>query len=89
MTKRIAEEIETGLSGHRTEPINISGFAEGNWILMDYDDFVIHIFTEEYRSYYDLERLWRDSRIIRFSPKLKKSGQSTDEEELFEVENLN
>lgn len=40
---------------------------------MDYDDFVVHVFTEEYRLYYDLERLWRDSKLV----KVKSGGAKT------------
>jgi hypothetical protein len=43
---------------------------------MDYDEFVIHIFTEEYRHYYDLERLWRDSKLIKFG--VKKPAKDND-----------
>jgi ribosome-associated protein len=86
-TRRIAEEIGQGLAKHKVKPLNISGLTEGNWILMDYDDFVVHIFTEEYRGYYDLERLWRDSKIIRFLPRRKKAEESQDEE-MFEVEDV-
>ena len=46
--------------------IHSDGTAEGNWILIDYDDFVIHIFTEEIRQFYDLERLWKDAGEIRW-----------------------
>lgn len=69
LTKRIEEEIELNLKKHGLYAISIEGASEGNWILMDYDEFVIHIFTEEYRLYYDLERLWRDSKLIRFGVK--------------------
>lgn len=65
LTKRIEEEIELKLKKQGIYAINIDGISEGNWILMDYDDFVVHIFTDEYRLYYDLERLWRDSKVIR------------------------
>ncbi len=44
-------------SGHRAS--HIEGYSEGEWILMDYLDFVVHIFTERAREFYDLERLWR------------------------------
>ena len=83
LTERIARDIETGMKKHGLHPIHIEGKGEGNWILMDYDDFVIHIFTEEYRLYYDLERLWRDSKIIRI-----KAGdrQRQDKETAIEVE---
>ena len=75
LTKRIEEEIELNLKKHGLYAISIDGVNEGNWILMDYDEFVIHIFTDEYRLYYDLERLWRDSKPVRFG--VKKPAEST------------
>ena len=78
LTKRIEEEIELNLKKHGLYAISIDGANEGNWILMDYDEFVIHIFTEEYRLYYDLERLWRDSKLIRFG--VKKPAENDDHE---------
>lgn len=67
LTKRIREEICTSLRKFGKYLINKSGVAEGNWVLLDYDDFVVHIFTDEYRLYYDLERLWRDSKVIKWN----------------------
>jgi ribosome-associated protein len=78
LTKRIEEEIELNLKKHGLYAISIDGASEGNWILMDYDEFVVHIFTEEYRLYYDLERLWRDSKAIRFG--VKKPAENDDRE---------
>ena len=40
------------------------GYASGNWVLMDYGDIIIHIFDKESRSYYDLERIWKDGEIV-------------------------
>lgn len=67
LTKRIQEEIYINLKKNKRFPINISGFSEGNWILVDYDDFVIHIFTNEFKEYYKLEKLWRDSKEIKWN----------------------
>ena len=64
LTRRIEEEIRIKLKEYNLYPIHISGSAKGNWILIDYDNFVIHVFTDEFRLYYDLERLWRDSKVI-------------------------
>lgn len=41
------------------------GYQNGNWILMDYGDFIIHIFDKENRFFYDLERIWRDGKEIK------------------------
>jgi len=78
LTKRIEEEIELSLKKHGLYAISIDGANEGNWILMDYDEFVIHIFTDEYRLYYDLERLWRDSKPVRFG--VKKPAENNEHE---------
>ncbi len=67
LTRRIEEEIRLNLKKNNRYPINVSGFSEGNWILIDYDDFVIHIFTEQLREYYQLEKLWRDSKEIKWT----------------------
>ena len=66
LTRRIEEEICIHLKNNNRYPINVSGLAEGYWILVDYDDFVIHIFTDEFREYYKLEKLWRDSKEIKW-----------------------
>lgn len=66
LTRRIEEEICFNLKKQKLYPIFVTGASEGNWILVDYDDFVIHIFTEEFRQFYDLERLWKDSEEIKW-----------------------
>ena len=67
LTRKIEEEIRIHLKSINRYPINASGLAEGNWILVDYDDFVIHIFTNQFREYYQLEKLWRDSKEIKWN----------------------
>lgn len=67
LTRRIQEEIYINLKKDKLYPTNVCGLSEGNWILADYDDFVIHIFTNELREYYKLERLWKDSREIKWN----------------------
>ncbi len=62
--KAIAEEIEETLSRHRVEPDHIEGAAEGRWILMDYGDTIVHVFLDEIRQVYNLERLWGDASRI-------------------------
>jgi len=64
LTLALEDEIGYRMSELGLKPFHKSGTSDGNWVLMDYDDFVIHIFTEEYRQYYDLERLWKDSKVI-------------------------
>ena len=56
----MADAVEEMLGKAGTEPKHIEGYGSANWILMDYGDIVIHIFDEENRLFYDLERIWRD-----------------------------
>jgi ribosome-associated protein len=54
----IAESIEEKMSEKGTRPLGEEGMREGRWVLMDYDDVVIHIFYDPVRRHYDLEGLW-------------------------------
>jgi len=57
----IADSIEEALLALKRRPSHIEGYSRGEWILMDYIDLVVHIFTAERREYYGLERLWGDA----------------------------
>lgn len=59
--RTIADEIEARLRQDGLKPLRTEGSPEGGWILLDYGDFIAHVFTEQMRSYYDLERLWKDA----------------------------
>ena len=59
--KAMAREIEETLSREKVEPDHIEGAAEGRWILMDYGETVVHLFLDEVRRFYNLERLWGDA----------------------------
>jgi ribosome-associated protein len=63
--KAIAEAIEEGFARNRIFPMGIEGLDFARWVLMDYGDVVIHIFNEEARAYYELERLWMDAPRIK------------------------
>lgn len=60
----IAQEIEDKLAEVGAKPIRREGRSEGRWVLLDYGDVVAHIFHEEDRMYYSLERLWKDCPAI-------------------------
>lgn len=60
----ISDEIELRLKRRGEYPHSIEGYENAEWVLMDYGDYVIHIFSERARLYYDLERLWRDARPV-------------------------
>ena len=51
-----------GIAGYG--PRQIEGYGVANWILMDYNDIIVHIFSDESRTFYDLERIWRDGKEV-------------------------
>lgn len=60
----MADNVNEMLGKAGVEPKQLEGYQNANWILMDYRDVVIHIFDEENRLFYDLERIWRDGEIV-------------------------
>jgi ribosome-associated protein len=60
----IADEIETQMKQRGEYPSSVEGYQNAEWVLLDYGDYLIHIFTEKARQYYDLERLWRDGKTV-------------------------
>jgi len=60
----IAGEIEDKLIQAGAKPLRREGRAEGRWVLLDFGDLVVHVFHEEDRMYYSLERLWKDCPVI-------------------------
>ena len=60
----ISDEVELRLKRAGTYPNNIEGYKQAEWILLDYVDFVVHIFSAAARNYYDLERLWRTAKKL-------------------------
>ena len=59
--RAIATAIQESLKKTGILPLGIEGEAAGQWILMDYDDVIIHIFLDTVRTFYDLERLWSEA----------------------------
>ena len=61
----IADEINEQLKKQLgRKPVRIEGYNAAEWVLLDYGDFVFHLFDKEARDFYDLERLWRDARKV-------------------------
>ena len=60
MTDNVEQEL--GKAGHPCK--QVEGYQSANWILMDYGDIIVHAFCKEDRLFYDLERIWRDGRIM-------------------------
>jgi ribosome-associated protein len=60
--RTIAEEVEARVAEEcGPKPLRVEGLDDARWVLLDYGDFVVHVFLEEVRRYYDLERLWSDA----------------------------
>ena len=60
--KAIAEEVEDRLKADGgIKPLRVEGMNDSHWVLLDYGDLVVHVFLDETRAYYDLERLWSDA----------------------------
>jgi ribosome-associated protein len=57
----LAEAVDKEIGSKRTKEGNTEGLGESHWVLLDYDDIIIHIFHYEDREYYDLEGLWHDA----------------------------
>lgn len=62
----IVDEIELKLRGLGAKPVRREGEREGRWVLLDYLDVVVHIQHSEERTFYALERLWKDCPVIEF-----------------------
>ncbi len=60
----ICDEIETQLKEVGERPVSVEGYDSAEWILMDYGDLLVHVFSASARSYYDLERLWRHAEKV-------------------------
>lgn len=63
----IADEISEELAKEKIYSKQLEGYEKANWVLMDYSDFIIHLFQPDTREFYNLERLWRDAKEEIFS----------------------
>lgn len=64
--RTLAEEVEAWLAELDRKPLRREGMSDATWVLLDFGDLVVHLFDEETRRYYDLERLWRDAPRMAF-----------------------
>ena len=65
--KALADEVEYKLDQAGISVSHIEGYRSNSWILLDYVDVIVHIFSDEAREFYDLERLWQDGKEIDIS----------------------
>lgn len=90
----IVDEVEEQMRRHGVKPVRREGTKEGRWVLLDFIDVVVHVQHDEERSFYGLERLWKDCPVIPFDANAHQpsgSAPSSDAEsrELTETERLN
>jgi ribosome-associated protein len=60
----IADEVELQLKKTGLRPTHVEGYNQAEWVLIDYVDFVVHVFSEKARKFYDLERLWKSAKRL-------------------------
>src|SRR5881227_3265005 len=73
----IADEVVEQLKRHGNPAARVEGYQKAEWVLVDYGDFVVHVFDDKARRFYDLERLWRESKRYDISPDQIGSQNST------------
>jgi len=66
--KTVVEEVEKALRAEGVRPVRREGEGDTGWVLLDYVDVVVHVFGQEQREYYGLERLWLDAARIDWMP---------------------
>ena len=65
--KALSNEVEEKLEQIEERPLHIEGYISAEWILMDYNDVNVHLFKEDSRMFYSLERLWQDAEIVEWN----------------------
>ncbi|MCE5203674.1 MAG: ribosome silencing factor [Actinomycetia bacterium] len=72
--KAIAEEIEDRLRDIGIKPVGREGEREARWVLLDFDEIVVHVFQPDEREFYRLERLWSDAARVDLPPEVANTG---------------
>jgi ribosome-associated protein len=73
--RTLVEEIERRVKEeHQLAPVRVEGLADATWVLMDYGDFIAHVFLQETRDYYDLEHLWSGAPRVEWKGAVKHAG---------------
>jgi ribosome-associated protein len=76
----ISDEVEERLKKAGMRPTHVEGYRQAEWVLLDYVDFVVHVFSEKSRRFYDLERLWKSAKRLELAdlirPKARRAVRS-------------
>ena len=62
--RSLADELEEKLKAQGVAPLRVEGYRSNTWVLLDYGSVVVHVFTQEARDFYDLDRLWSDGEKV-------------------------
>lgn len=73
----VVDEVQEQLRSIGVKPYRTEGEREQRWVLLDYLDFVVHVFHREEREYYELERLWKDAARVPFEEQDDRAGEET------------
>ena len=81
-TRAIADAVDEGMRARGMRPWHVEGYEARRWILLDYVDFVVHVFSEKARKFYDLERLWKSAKRLepsdlKAAPRARKAATKT------------
>ena len=72
--RSVADSIEAALKAHGEPPMGVEGYDEGRWVLIDCGDTIVHVFQQEIRDHYDLERLWSDAPALELEAAARSVG---------------
>lgn len=75
--RTIADSVERALASKGVKPLRREGLEHGRWALLDFVDIVVHVFTDEERDYYELERLWKDAPRLRWEEAARSGTRRT------------
>src|SRR5207248_7556998 len=75
----ISDEVEQRLKNVGMHPAHVEGYKQADWVLLDYVDFVVHVFSQKARKYYDLERLWKAARRLKPSELTARTSRTRNE----------
>ena len=76
----ISDEVNERLKKGGVAAARVEGYKSAEWILLDYGDFIVHVFADKARKFYDLERLWRESKRVELPPAVRAETSSLRKE---------
>jgi ribosome-associated protein len=75
--RALVEEVERRVKDHDgSAPVAVEGLSDATWVLMDYGDFIVHVFADQTRSYYDLEHLWSGAPRISWQDRVNRANSA-------------